>query len=184
MRSSTRERAARRVDVVREISAAILAAIVAVALYGALTPATIRTGPVDGVTFGEATNAWLITLPILVVFLTAFSLGTELSIAVVEHRRPWPFGRRGPFGNPFWRESMVAVLAIWAVMSIVSDWWETTRLYRLDDGRFVWVASPAGFAAQYVAGAAAFGLAFLLASLVAGRSANRHTTSPEALPEH
>lgn len=184
-RGSTREHAARRVDVVREISAAILAAIVAVAAYGWLTPATIRTGPVAGVTFAETTNAWLVTLPILLVFLTAFSLVTVLWIAVIERRRPWPFSPRGPLGNPFWRESIVGVFAIWSVTSAANDWWKATRLFELDDGRFVWVASPAGFAAQYVAGAAALGFGFVLTSLVLGGTPPRgHTASSDAPLEH
>jgi hypothetical protein len=177
-RNSTVVPATRRTTV-RELAAGIVASIVAVTAYSWLTPATIRTGSVDGV---AAMTSSSVTLPMVVVLLGSFSLGSMLWAIVVEHRRPWPFGPRGPFPNPFWRETIAAVLAFCFVSVIAGDVWDASWLYAGDDDRFVWVASPAAVAAGWVAALAVFSLTFILASAIAGRNVPKPTILPEATP--
>jgi hypothetical protein len=169
---------------VRELAAGIVTSIVAVTLYGSLTPATVRTGSADYESIRAATDSWSVTFPMVVVVLGSFYLSTLFWAVVIEHRRPWPFGPRPPIPNPFWRESVVSALAAWIAVAVAGAIWETTRLYDLDDDRFVWAASPAAYAAQAVAFFAAMGLSFVLISLLAVGLAGRHTAAPEVMPQH
>ena len=157
------------VDSLREASLLVLVTTSSVALCGGLIPATVRVGALNIDTIADETNPLPIIVPVAMVAVASVLVAYFVSIRLVEHRRPWPFGTRKHVPRQRNWEYFPAVIAFWATSLITRGWWEATRLYLLDDGRFLWVGIPAAVAASFVAPIAALGVAYVVAHLVVGR---------------
>jgi hypothetical protein len=124
------------------------------------------------------------TAPFLLLIVASVGIGKVLSIPLIEHRRPWPFGprlTRGPYAIP---ESLTQFLVFVGTLALTYKIWPGTHRFPLQDGNYVWVAIPAETATWLVAALAAGAISGVLVYFVLARiAAVRQTGASDSVAQ-